>query len=488
MSHELRTPLNAIIGMTELLERTRLDERQRGYVARVNDSAEALLAIINSILDLSKIEAGKLEIEVREFELEAVVGSVADVLGQQARLKALALHTYVDPMIPAVLRGDPDRLRQVLLNLVGNAIKFTERGQVVVRALPLEFTARHATIRFEIQDTGVGIPADAVPNLFQPFVQADSSMSRRFGGTGLGLSISKHLVELMEGEIGIQSQVAAGSLFWFTVRAELASAMAPVPRVFGVHALLAFEDETFLHIVSRYLEAWGMQATRVAATADLDRVMGSGGNGEVDWIAIVDADAERSRVVEAALRTREGFDPDRIIVVGGDRGLLKPIRRSQLLDRIVDVVHADVAPAAMPAAPSPRHAAARPNALPILVAEDNLSMHEILTQQFDELGYAVKIVTDGAQAVAAVDREPFAMVFMDCQMPNVDGFAATRLIRDAEKASGRHVPIIAMTANAFKEDREACLAVGMDDHLGKPVRLADLRRTIDRWSSAVPTD
>jgi len=481
MSHELRTPLNAIIGMTEILERTRLDDRQRGYAAHINESAEALLAIINGILDFSKIEAGKLELDVRPFELEAVVAGVADVLGQQARQKGLTLHTYVDPLIPATLRGDPDRLRQVLLNLMGNAIKFTERGQVVVRALPVEPAARYVVVRFEIQDTGIGIAADALPKLFQPFIQADSSSSRQFGGTGLGLSISKHLVELMGGQIGVQSRLAEGSLFWFTVRLEVASAIAIVPRIFGIRALLAFDDETFSQIVTRYLEAWGMQAVRVADPARIAAALGWTDN-DVEWIAIVDADSRSASLVVESLRRHKGFDPERIITIGGDTGLAKPIRRSQLLDQIVRVSNGATPAPVAPHAPPERIGRPQPDGQPILVAEDNVSMHEILTQQFEELGHPIKIVTDGAQAVAAVEREPFAMVFMDCQMPNVDGYAATRMIRNAERDTGRHVPIVAMTANAFKEDREACLAAGMDDHLGKPVRLADLRRAIDRWA------
>ncbi len=359
MSHELRTPLNAIIASAELLSSTQLEERQRAFVETIDESAEALLALISSILDFSKIEAGKLDLDARVFELEALVEGAAAVLTQQVRQKKLQLHVDVDPSIPGVLRGDAGRLRQILLNLIANAVKFTASGRVVVRAVPVETSSRHAVVRFEVEDTGIGIHPDVVPKLFEPFVQGDSSSSRRFGGTGLGLSISKRLAELMQGEIGVVSEPERGSLFWFTARFD------------------------------------------VATTAP----------------AAADAPAAR------ALNTERK----------------------------------------------------------VLVAEDNESLREILVHQFAKLGVPVTLVANGRDAVDALRREPFSLVFMDCHMPEMDGFDATRAMRALESDTARHVPIVAMTANAFREDRDACLAAGMDDYLAKPVRIGDLRGMIERW-------
>jgi protein-histidine pros-kinase len=374
MSHELRTPLNAIIASAELLSSTKLEERQRAFVETIDDSAEALLALISSILDFSKIEAGKLDLEARTFELEALVEGAAGVLAHQARQKGLRLHVHVDASIPGVLRGDADRLRQILLNLIANALKFTASGSVVVRAIPVETSSGHAVVRFEVEDTGIGIHPDVVPKLFEPFVQGDSSSSRRFGGTGLGLSISKRLAELMHGEIGVKSEPERGSLFWFTARFDRPSAAA---------------------------------ASDPAAASPSARAL--------------------------------------------DRTPMTSVRR-------------------------------------VLVAEDNESLREILVHQFAQLGVPVTVVANGREAVDAVRRDDVALLFMDCHMPEMDGFAATRVIRANEDGTARHVPIVAMTANAFREDRDACLAAGMDDYLAKPVRIADLRGMIDRWitEEAIP--
>jgi two-component system sensor histidine kinase/response regulator len=482
MSHELRTPLNAIIGAAELLNTSLLDERQRRYVGKVNESAEALLAIISGILDLSKIEAGKVELEMRDFEIEAVVNGVAKMLASQARQKGIALHAYVDPLIPPVLRGDADRLRQILLNLVGNAVKFTDRGRVVVRALPDEMTAGHATIRFEVQDTGVGIPEGTESKLFEPFVQGDGSASRRFAGTGLGLSISKRLVELMQGEIGVTSTLGLGSLFWLTVRFVCPSVVKAAPKLGGAAALLLSEDAMFADIIGRYLSAWSVSCRRVLDAAECAAALQSPrDDGVSNWIALVDVDRENGRLAERALEAEGHLPAPRIITFGEDGSIAKPVSPSHLLDRITEALR-DAPPVSERTSP---HDFERPRPIvrggSVLVAEDNVGMHEVLVHQFDMLGVLAQVVADGSQAVAAVRRATFDVIFMDCQMPVVDGYDATRAIREAERATGRHVPIVAMTANAFKEDREACLAAGMDDYIAKPVRLADLRAMLERW-------
>jgi two-component system sensor histidine kinase/response regulator len=485
MSHELRTPLNAIIGTAELLSATNLDDRQRSFVETIDQSAVALLSVISSILDFSKIEAGKVDLESRDFELESVIGGAAAVLAPQAREKGLTLHTYVDPLIPPSLRGDQDRLRQVLLNLIGNAVKFTERGRVVVRALLDETSSRHARVRFEVQDSGIGIDDETLPKLFEPFVQADGSASRPYGGTGLGLSISKRLVELMDGGMGVASQPGSGSLFWFSARFGRPSAVGSSRHVYGVRAVVASSDEVFCDIVSRYVESWGMPAlcVRDAGQAlEAIRACNAEKNADdtVDWIAIVDSDDAATAATMDALRESPVFGATRIIPIGRDERLTSPIRQSHLFDRIAEALgHSDI-----PQPPEPATVEEHGAGGTVLIVEDNKSLQDILVHQFAALGIPVKVVSDGFEAVDAVDAERFSLVFMDCHMPNMDGFAATRAIRVSEAATGRRVPIVAMTANAFKEDREACLAAGMDDYLSKPVRMNDLRMMTQRWNGA----
>ena len=483
MSHELRTPLNAIIGGAELLSATNLDEHQRNFVESIDQSAEALLSVISSILDFSKIEAGKVDLEARDFELESVVAAAAAVLAPQTRDKGLTLHTYVDPLIPPTLRGDQDRLRQILLNLIGNAVKFTARGRVVVRALPAEMSSRYARVRFEVQDSGIGIAGKTLTKLFEPFVQADSSHSRPHGGTGLGLSISKRLVELMDGEIGVTSELGSGSQFWFTARFGRPTAVGASRRIYGVRALVVSSDELFCDILSRYVESWGMPACpardahqALATVRALDAEQDGGDT--FDWLAIVDADDVASAAAVEVLRATPAFGPSRVIAVGRDERLTKPIRQSQLFDRIAEALGEVAIRPLRPAYASAREPGP---AGTVLVVEDNASLREILVHQFAELGLPVKIAEDGFEAVKAVERDRFSMVFMDCQMPNMDGFTATRSIRAGEAAAGGHVPIVAMTANAFKEDRDACLAAGMDDYLSKPIRMNDLRTMTQRW-------
>jgi len=484
MSHELRTPLNAIIGMTELLTATALDERQRGYVRRVNESAEALLGIISGILEFSKIEAGKIELANEEFSIESVVAGAADVLAGQARTKGIGLHVYVDPLIPAVLCGDADRLRQVLLNLIANAVKFTDQGRVVVRALPAEVGPRSTTVRFEVQDSGIGIAADVLPKLFQPFVQGDSSSSRTYGGTGLGLSIAKRVVEAMHGEIGVTSETGCGSLFWFDAKFTRPRVVETNPSIVGAGALIASDDDAFADIIERYVRAWGMVARRLFTLADAaDVVLGAPSEETPDWVAVVDVDS-RGQATAAALRELPHLGPGRVVTIGPDEPLSEPLRPSDLFNAVIEAL--STAEGRRRSAPLGASTGGSPaDGTTVLVAEDNTNMHEVLVHQFDALGVKVRIVSDGAQAVSAVRRDRYDVVFMDVQMPVVDGFEATRRIREAERGNGGHVPIVAMTANAFKEDRDACLAAGMDDYLAKPVRLESLRAMLARWSPAL---
>ena len=482
MSHELRTPLTAIIGAAELLRAMNLDQRQRACVETIDESAGALLSTVSSILDFSKIEAGKIDLETRNFELDSAVAKAASVLAPQARAKGLTLHTYVDPSISPTLRGDEDRLRQILLNLIGNAVKFTSGGNIVVRALSVETSSRHERVRFEVQDTGIGIDDETLQRLFEPFVQADASSSRVHGGTGLGLSICKRLVELMDGAIGVTSEPGNGSLFWFTAQFGRPSVAQSSRHVYGVRALVVSSDEFFADIVSRYVESWGIPARRVSDARQATEAV-PGRNAEeagdaVDWIAVVDVDDEATAAAMDVLRASPLFVPHRVIAAGRNERLTTPIGQSALFERIAEAL-GDV-----PASP-PRSSAA-PGDAPsragtVLVVEDNARIKEILVQQITALGFPSKTVSDGAEAVEAVARERFALVFMDCHMPKMDGLEATRAIRAVESTRGGHVAIVAMTANAFKEDREACLLAGMDDYLSKPLRMNDLRAMMQRW-------
>jgi PAS domain S-box-containing protein len=484
MSHELRTPLTAIIGAAELLSAMNLDQRQRACVETIDESAGALLSTVSSILDFSKIEAGKIDLETRNFELDATVAKASAVLAPQARDKGLTLHTYVDPAIPPTLRGDQDRLRQILLNLIGNAVKFTSRGHVVVRALSVETSSRYERVRFEVQDTGIGIDEETLQRLFEPFVQADPSSSRMHGGTGLGLSICKRLVELMDGAIGVTSEPGNGSLFWFTAQFGRPSVAQSSRHVYGVRALVVSSDEFFADIVSRYVESWGIPARRVLDAGQVtDAVRGSTTEDReddaVDWIAVVDVDDEATAAAMDVLRASPLFVPHRVIAAGRNERLTTPIGQSALFERITEAL-GDVSPSPPQSPAVPGDAPGRAGT--VLVVEDNARIKEILVQQITALGFASKTVSDGAEAVEAVLRERFSLVFMDCHMPKMDGLEATRAIRAAESTRGGHVPIVAMTANAFKEDREACLAAGMDDYLSKPLRMNDLRAMMQRWT------
>jgi len=486
MSHELRTPLAAIIGASELLSRSKLDERQQVCVETIGESVEALFALISSILDFSKIEAGKMDLQAASLEVELVLEGAAEVVAQLARDKGITLYTYVDPMIPPVL-GDADRVRQILLNLLANAVKFTERGRVVVRALLFEAQPKDIVVRFEVKDTGIGIAPEVLSHLFEPFAQADSSASRKFGGTGLGLSISKRLAELMGGEVGVQSDSGVGSLFWFTVRFERAAEpAAPQRRMLdGIGGLILSGDDIIAETIESYMRSWSMECRRAGSRGDVIQVLQS--SDALTWVVIVDLDDVGVADIDGTIDILLAMLPACLIMIGKDAPLRKPLRQSHLFDAIVKAVgdtNADMR-AVVPASPTNAVLHLRS---PVLVAEDNVRLQQLLKLQFDDFSVPVTFVSDGLQVIEALRRAQYAMIFMDCQMPNMDGMSATKVIRDEERESGGHIPIVAMTANAFAEDREACLAAGMDDYLAKPVKLADLRAVIERWSKRGATE
>jgi two-component system, sensor histidine kinase and response regulator len=498
MSHEIRTPMNGVIGMSELLQATELTPRQRHLSQTIAQSAEALLQIINDILDFSKVEAGKMELERIGFGLRETIEQAIEICAARAHAKGLELICAIDPAAPAKVNSDPTRLRQILINLVGNAVKFTEKGEVMVRVSAI---GEAGELRFEVIDTGIGIAAESQDEIFSPFSQADTFTTRQYGGTGLGLAICREIATLMGGKIGVQSTVGAGSTFWLEVRLEPAVEAAPTftrlprMRLVGLHALIVDDNANNCQVLSQHLQSWGVEVQSVESSAAalallktdvhfdfalLDDQMPE--TGGVELAEIIRADARWAGMRLVMLTKRDNHDSNSAVVQLFAAILTKPVRRSQLLNCVTRAV---AAPAEAPEETGIRPmlpVAARAFVPKILVVEDNPVNSEVAAGMLETLGCATKVAENGWLAIEVLNHESYDAVFMDCHMPVMDGMTATAEIRRREQsAGGARMPIIALTANAMEGDRERCLAAGMDDFLIKPFTLQKLAVLLRRW-------